>query len=67
MTIGCARPDVQWQLPNAGDPRPGEALFFAADGRDLVTSPLERVDRPAKALVDAYPEPPQPPPPSRHA
>src|SRR3954453_9724525 len=52
-------------IPNAGDPRPGEALFFAADGRDLVTSPLERVDRPAKALVEAYPEPPQPPPTSR--
>jgi len=48
-------------VPNSGDPRPGEALFFAADeGRDLVTSPLERVERPAKALVDAYPEPPGP-------
>jgi hypothetical protein len=52
-------------VPNAGDPRPGEALYFAADGRDLVTSPLERVDRPAKVLVEAYPEPPQPPPTSR--
>lgn len=48
--------------PNAGEPQPGEALYFAADGRDLVTSPVERVDRPAKALVAAYPEPPQPPP-----
>jgi hypothetical protein len=48
-------------VPNAGEPRPGEALFFAADGRDLVTSPLERVDRPAKVLVEAYPEPPPSP------
>lgn len=48
-------------VPNAGDPQPGEALYFAADGRDLVTSPVERVDRPAKTLVAAYPEAPEPP------
>jgi hypothetical protein len=42
-------------VPNAGDPRPGEALYFAADGRDLVTSPLESIERPAKAIVAAYP------------
>lgn len=41
-------------LPNPGDPRPGEALYFAADGRDLVTSPLERVERPSRELVAAY-------------
>jgi hypothetical protein len=40
--------------PNAGEPQAGEALYFAAGGRDLVTSPLERVERPSKALVDAY-------------
>ena len=45
-------------VPNPGDPNPGEALYFAADGRDLVTSPLESIERPAKALVEAYPEPP---------
>lgn len=49
-------------VPNAGDPKPGEALYFAAEGRDLVTSPLERVDRPAKVLVEAYPSEPKPPP-----
>lgn len=42
-------------VPNPGDPTPGEALYFAAEGRDLVTSPLERVDRPAKTMVEAYP------------
>lgn len=42
-------------VPNLGDPAPGEALYFAAGGRDLVTSPVERIDRPAKKIVDAYP------------
>lgn len=40
--------------PNPGEPNPGEALYFATDGRDLVTSPLERVERPTKAIVAAY-------------
>jgi hypothetical protein len=41
---------------NPGEPRPGEALYFdAAEDRDLVTSPLERVTRPNKELVAAYP------------
>lgn len=46
-------------VPNPDDPRPGEALYFAAEGRDLVTSPLERVERPTKRLVEAYPDPPR--------
>ena len=54
-------------VPNDGDVRPGEALYFAADGRDLVTSPVERIDRPAKAMVAAYPEPPPLPPTSRRS
>lgn len=41
-------------VPNPGDPAPGEALYFATDGRDLVTSPLERVDRPTREIVAAY-------------
>ncbi len=41
--------------PNPGDPRPGESLYFASEGRDLVTSPLESVERPARELVQAYP------------
>jgi hypothetical protein len=43
-------------LPNPGEPRPGEALYFATGGRDLVTSPLESVERPPKELVEAYPD-----------
>jgi hypothetical protein len=42
-------------VPNPGEPQPGEALYFAYEGRDLVTSPLESVDRPEKKLVDSYP------------
>src|SRR6185312_2471683 len=42
-------------VPNPGDPRVGEALYFASDGRDLVTSPLEAIERPSRELVEAYP------------
>ena len=41
---------------NPGDPRPGESLYFASDGRDLVTSALESVERPSRELVSAYPD-----------
>jgi hypothetical protein len=44
-------------LPNPGDPEPGEALYFASNGRDLVTSPLESVERPSKEIVEEYLEP----------
>ena len=44
-------------LPNPGEPQVGEALYFASDGRDLVTSPLEAVERPSKELVQAYAPP----------
>lgn len=42
-------------VPNPGDPKEGESLFFATGGRDLVTSPIEKVARPEKPLVQAYP------------
>jgi len=41
--------------PSIGEPRVGEALFFESDGRDLLTSPLERIDRPSKDTVELYP------------
>jgi hypothetical protein len=40
--------------PHAGEPRVGEALFFAEGGRDLITSPLEKVERPPKHVVQEY-------------
>jgi len=43
-------------VPNAGEPTVGEALYFATEGRDLVTSPLEGIERPSKELVGAYPD-----------
>jgi hypothetical protein len=43
--------------PNAGEPRLGESLYFASDGRDLVTSPLESVERPGRDVVGGYPAP----------
>ena len=43
--------------PNAGEPRPGESIYFAHEGRDLVTSALERVERPGLDAIAAYPEP----------
>jgi hypothetical protein len=41
--------------PNAGEPRTGESLYFASEGRDLVTSPLEGVERPSREVVEGYP------------
>jgi hypothetical protein len=41
-------------IPNPGEPEPGEALYFESAGRDLVTSPLESVERPPKDVVEAY-------------
>ena len=40
--------------PNPGEPQPGESLYFANEERDLVTSPLERIERPSKELTRAY-------------
>ena len=41
-------------LPNPGTPRIGESLFFASGERDLVTSPVESIERPEKHVVAAY-------------
>jgi hypothetical protein len=43
--------------PNAGEPKPGESIYLSSDAspRDLVTSPLEAVERPDQATIAAYP------------
>ncbi len=41
-------------LPKEEEPKPGEALYFIANGLDLVTSPLVRVERPIKEIVNSY-------------
>ncbi len=43
-------------LPSRGGPRVGEALFFETPGRELVTSALCAIERPAKDIVESYPE-----------
>lgn len=40
--------------PNEGAPSIGESLFFCADGRDLVTSPIVAIERPERSIVSAY-------------
>jgi hypothetical protein len=45
--------------PNTGEPREGESLYFASEERDLVTSALESVQRPAREVVGAYPAMPK--------
>jgi hypothetical protein len=42
--------------PNPGEPQVGEALFFGEGGRDLITSPLQSVERPTRETVEDYPE-----------
>ena len=37
-----------------GVPSVGESLFFVASGRDLVTSPIVRIERPERAIVEQY-------------
>ncbi len=41
-------------FPNDKLPRVGESLFFVAKGRDLVTSPIESIDRPERETVARY-------------
>ena len=39
----------------SGAPQVGEALYFATDGRELVTSLCSSIERPERAVVNAYP------------
>ena len=39
-----------------GEPQIGEALFFGEGGRDLITSPLQGVERPTRETVEEYPD-----------
>ena len=42
-------------FPLAGTPGPGERLYLAKDKRELVTSTILSIERPARELVAAYP------------
>lgn len=41
-------------VPSLEDPKVGEALFFGANGRELITSLLCSIERPKKGVVAAY-------------
>jgi len=44
-------------IPVLSSPDVGEALYFSdCEGRELITSRLQIVERPAKRVVDAYPD-----------
>ena len=41
----------------SGLPQVGEALYFADDGRELVTSLCSAIERPERTTVHSYPSP----------
>jgi len=41
-------------VPSGEAPKVGEALYFDDGGRELITSLLASIERPAKELVDRY-------------
>lgn len=42
-------------VPSLAPPQPGEALYFGEGGRELITSALAAIERPAKEVVRSYP------------
>jgi hypothetical protein len=42
-------------LPYRGEPAVGDGIHFHGKGRDVVTSPLERIERPTRDVVTRYP------------
>ncbi len=43
-------------IPTMEDVQIGHSVYFRRGERDLVTSAIERIERPARAVVAAYPE-----------
>lgn len=41
-------------VPHLGEPERGDSLFFITGGRDLVTSPVQGIERPTKEVTKAY-------------
>jgi hypothetical protein len=41
-------------VPSCASPQVGEALYFDEDGRELITSVLSSIERPAKHVVETY-------------
>jgi hypothetical protein len=41
-------------VPSCASPKIGEALYFDEEGRELITSLLSSIERPAKQVVESY-------------
>jgi hypothetical protein len=41
-------------VPSCASPQVGEALYFDDEGRELITSVLSSIERPAKHVVETY-------------
>jgi hypothetical protein len=41
-------------VPSCAAPKVGEALYFDEEGRELITSLLASIERPAKQVVESY-------------
>lgn len=41
-------------VPSCAPPQIGEALYFGDEGRELVTSLCDSIERPVRAVVEAY-------------
>jgi hypothetical protein len=41
-------------VPQVGEPETGDSLFFLTGGRDLVTSPVQGIERPSREIAKAY-------------
>lgn len=42
-------------MPHTGTPTAGDAIYFREGDRDLITSKVERVERPSREIVSSYP------------
>jgi len=51
---GAIRFDQGSVMPNTGQPKVGESLYFHDDNIDVVTSTLIAVERPPKSIVEYY-------------
>lgn len=55
LSAGVRIADNGVPVPVGQDPAPGDALFFASGGRELITSALCSIERPEKSVVLSYP------------
>jgi len=54
LVEGGLTPQEHGLIPHGGLPSIGDAIYFRNGERDLVTSRLERIERPEKGIVETY-------------